>query len=92
MYMFVNINTDSDLKKRLNGIDNKFNRQAQELYKMKQRLQQAEATAEQGATCSQTLEQQYLELLQQQKRILEHMSKVTAIYMYMYVYYHHYAP
>jgi len=62
----------------LSKIDAKFSDQAHELQKMKERLQLAEATREQGMACSQLLEQQHKELLRQQRKILQHVAKVKA--------------
>lgn len=67
-----------DLRRQLSKIDAKFSDQAHELQEMKERLQLAEATREQGVACSQLLEQQHRELLRQQKKILQHVAKVRA--------------
>ena len=67
-----------DLRRQLSKIDAKFSDQAHELQKMKERLQLAEATREQGMACSQLLEQQHKEPLRQQRKILQHVAKVKA--------------
>lgn len=66
----------SDLQRRLCEIDVRFSEQAHELNAMKERLFEAEAKQHEGVACSQKLEEQHKELLQHQRKILRHKSKV----------------
>lgn len=80
MYLFPWLHTCTiyivDLQGRLNGIDVRLGEQADELGDMKERLHEAEAKQKQGVACSQKLEQQQKGLLQHQRKILHHFSKV----------------